>query len=67
MSLVDQKDGDVVPNGVDPMANPTFQGVKLVVISQGLFAKRTGENFEQVFVDHSERSLSVVQSVSLLF
>ena len=44
--FVDEHHGDIVANGVDPLALDALQSVFIVLQFNGRFAKRTNQDFE---------------------
>src|ERR1035437_9913758 len=56
--FIDQHHGDVVANGVDPLAFHAFQAVFVLFELHRRFAERADENFQQIFAD-GHKPLSV--------
>src|SRR5271168_4099843 len=61
--FVDQHHGDVVANGVDPLAFHAFQAVFILFQLHRRFAERADKNFQQIFAD-GHKPLSVAYSGS---
>jgi hypothetical protein len=50
--LINQQDGYVIPNWVDPVTLPTLETLPVVFEHQRLLAERTDQDVEQVLGDH---------------
>jgi hypothetical protein len=51
---IDQHDGDVVLDGVDPAADATFEALPVRVQNHRLLANRTDQYVEQILGNHTE-------------
>ncbi len=57
MCFVDQQHGNVVLDRVNTVAGAAFKLVFFLVIGQRRFAGGTGQDFQQIAVNHNERIL----------
>jgi hypothetical protein len=51
--LIDQHDGNVVFDGIDPVTLGTLQTLRVLTVFERLFAGRTNQNFQKVFGNHN--------------
>lgn len=59
--LIHQQDGDAVPDGIYPPALAALQAFPFMLQDQALFAYRADQNFQQLWGDHGEMILLLVE------
>jgi hypothetical protein len=59
--LVHQHDGDVVFYRIHPVALRTLQALRAVAVLEGLLARGTDQNFQQLLGNHDEHSTPQAQ------
>ena len=53
LRFIDQHDGNVVLDWIDPVTLGAFQGFRVLTVFERLFAGRTNQNFQKVFGNHN--------------
>lgn len=61
LCLIDQHDGDVVFDRVDPMALGALQTLRALAIFERLLTGRTDQHLQKGFVDHDLRLYDIVE------
>lgn len=61
MGLINEKDRNIVANGINAVASSTFKLVLILIVGKRSLADRAGKNFQQVAVNHNEHILTPVE------